>query len=293
MEKKNTMLLTVIAVATLLVAVVGATFAFYGIIGANTSSSTSLTGNTGYQVGLVTLNNEETALKLFVTDEDMSKLNQGTTYHAVVASATANTKGSNGAKSSGSYYTTSANQIDVSSVRVTNGSAEAMYQCVSKVTVTFGGTAPVSNATAETEDIFNHMVAGDAKVTFKMTNHNAVVLDQDGLITAPSGSDSYATIADNTATTATAKDIKTVYGGSGHTVEYDLVYHLTGAGAYSVLSADIEIDNTAVDQSELSGGTLTATITNTGFSCDVVDAHAFNFNALGQNVTAPAHNTVS
>ena len=44
MDKKNTMLLTVIAVATLLVAVVGATFAFFSVTG---SSNTT---NTGAQV---------------------------------------------------------------------------------------------------------------------------------------------------------------------------------------------------------------------------------------------------
>ena len=40
MEKKNTVLLTVIAIATLLVAVVGATFAYFGASTTNTASST-------------------------------------------------------------------------------------------------------------------------------------------------------------------------------------------------------------------------------------------------------------
>ena len=46
MEKKNTMLLTVIAVATLLVAVVGATFAYYSVTSENTSASRTVTTTT-------------------------------------------------------------------------------------------------------------------------------------------------------------------------------------------------------------------------------------------------------
>ena len=46
MDKKNTMLLTVIAVATLLVAVVGATFAFFSVTG-QAQGETTVTANTG------------------------------------------------------------------------------------------------------------------------------------------------------------------------------------------------------------------------------------------------------
>ncbi len=46
MEKKNTILLTVIAVATLLVAVVGATFAYFTAAGSGTGTGTASTGTT-------------------------------------------------------------------------------------------------------------------------------------------------------------------------------------------------------------------------------------------------------
>ena len=42
MEKKNTLLLTVIAVATLLVAVVGATFAYFGSFTANANANAAI-----------------------------------------------------------------------------------------------------------------------------------------------------------------------------------------------------------------------------------------------------------
>lgn len=46
MEKKNTLLLTVIAVATLLVAVVGATFAYFGSFSANVNQNTQVSTTT-------------------------------------------------------------------------------------------------------------------------------------------------------------------------------------------------------------------------------------------------------
>lgn len=46
MEKKNTLLLTVIAVATLLVAVVGATFAYFGSFSANVNQNTKVSTTT-------------------------------------------------------------------------------------------------------------------------------------------------------------------------------------------------------------------------------------------------------
>lgn len=289
MERKNTMLLTVIAVATLLVAVVGATFAYYGIIGNNTSSSTALTGNTGLEVGLVTLNNEKTALKLYVTDEDMAQAHVGTRYHAVDDTASANTKGTNGAApySAGSYYTASSTNVynPISRVTVTGGDAATKYQCVSTVTVRFNGQAAAAKVTdQEDRDIFQNLVTGDARVTFKIDNNNAVVLDRDGFVSTD-GTD-YVTV---NATANHEKDIKDFYGSANnHEVTYRLQYRLTGAGAYTLISADVELDNTQYGQSQISGATLGATITNTEFSCDIVDNWTESFNALGQTSTAPA-----
>ena len=47
MEKKNTLLLTVIAVATLLVAVVGATFAYFGSFTATVNDKANVSVTTG------------------------------------------------------------------------------------------------------------------------------------------------------------------------------------------------------------------------------------------------------
>ena len=47
MEKKNTLLLTVIAVATLLVAVVGATFAYFGSFNTTVENKAAVNVTTG------------------------------------------------------------------------------------------------------------------------------------------------------------------------------------------------------------------------------------------------------
>ena len=83
MDKKNTMLLTVIAVATLLVAVVGATFAYFAI-GATVENNakTTITGGTeGADVGSVALKGAS-SLKLKLSAEDMSLANKGYYYYA-------------------------------------------------------------------------------------------------------------------------------------------------------------------------------------------------------------------
>ena len=51
MEKKNTLLLTVIAVATLLVAVVGATFAYFGSFSVNNQSRANVNVKTDEAIG--------------------------------------------------------------------------------------------------------------------------------------------------------------------------------------------------------------------------------------------------
>ena len=79
MERKNTMLLTVIAVATLLVAVVGATFAYYSVQGGANSSTTAINTSTG-AAATVTYTAGEDQLYLKVTAAQMAQTAQGIYY---------------------------------------------------------------------------------------------------------------------------------------------------------------------------------------------------------------------
>jgi len=76
MDKKNTMLLTVIAVATLLVAVVGATFAFF--TASNTASGETKVTTTTETVGSVTVTNPTPAMHLYLAAADMTEAAAGT-----------------------------------------------------------------------------------------------------------------------------------------------------------------------------------------------------------------------
>ena len=83
MDKKNTMLLTVIAVATLLVAVVGATFAFFALGQNSTQTGSSAQVTTKGAAGSVLASGGGKNLLLNVTSAQMQSSQQGT-YYAVL-----------------------------------------------------------------------------------------------------------------------------------------------------------------------------------------------------------------
>lgn len=82
MDKKNTMLLTVIAVATLLVAVVGATFAYF--TATNNATGTTNVSTTTETVGAVTVTNPTAGLHLNLTADQMAEQSKNTSYYATV-----------------------------------------------------------------------------------------------------------------------------------------------------------------------------------------------------------------
>lgn len=89
MDKKNTMLLTVIAVATLLVAVVGATFAYF-TVAQSTAGATTVTGNVGGdKIGTITLAGGQ-PLYLEVSPAEMAVGLKGTNYYTVTTKSNRN-----------------------------------------------------------------------------------------------------------------------------------------------------------------------------------------------------------
>ncbi len=118
MDKKNTMLLTVIAVATLLVAVVGATFAYFSITSNQDTTPTTVTGETE-AVGTVALNNETSAMHLSLTAADMAEANKGTSYYATTETA--------------QNYDTTKTDRSIAKATVTGGEATTKYKCTAKI----------------------------------------------------------------------------------------------------------------------------------------------------------------
>lgn len=121
MDKKNTMLLTVIAVATLLVAVVGATFAYFSV-NAGDESVTNATVTTP-KIGTVSLANVHPTLSLTLTAEDMAKSNENNVYYATVDG---NSQGNS-------------NPIPIIKADLSGAQDQAKYICETTVKVTASG----------------------------------------------------------------------------------------------------------------------------------------------------------
>ena len=127
MDKKNTMLLTVIAVATLLVAVVGATFAFFALTPTATDTNVSVGATTPVAPGTVTLTGmasqgNATPLYLNVTVDQMAESAIGR-YYAMTSQVTP---------------ATSAQNHTLATIRA-EGTNNANYDCDYKFTVTATG----------------------------------------------------------------------------------------------------------------------------------------------------------
>jgi len=138
MDKKNTMLLTVIAVATLLVAVVGATFAYFTATASNQGETINVTGSTT-DVGAPTLSTTNTAMHINLTGTEMAQGAQGAKYY----SATGDTA-----------YLTSAVPLEIAKMTVNGGDATVTYTCDYELTIKKGAS----------DSMIAKMVAADGKL---------------------------------------------------------------------------------------------------------------------------------
>ena len=138
MDKKNTMLLTVIAVATLLVAVVGATFAYFSVAQQNQSQTVNVTGQTT-DVGAATLTTPTTAMHINLTGAQMAEDVKGTPYYSATGSEA---------------YLTSADAAEIAKLAVTGGDASLTYTCNYSLTISKGAT----------DTMIDKLVAGDGSI---------------------------------------------------------------------------------------------------------------------------------
>ena len=127
MEKKNTMLLTVIAVATLLVAVVGATFAYFSLTVGGSYEKTTATVTTE-KVALISLTNPSKVLTLKVTADDMLKEQHGT-YYALAGNDL------NGKDTATSVWSNEEKTYDIATIKREGGETGATYTCAYKLKI--------------------------------------------------------------------------------------------------------------------------------------------------------------
>ncbi len=135
MENKNVVLLTIIAVVTLLVAVIGATFAYFQVNVSGSTTSAVITAQTE-NVGTVSLDLGKT-LHLNVSAEDMSMGNQDKSYYS-----TDEEEKEHSDQATFSPLATASLSMATPSSNVTT------YSCHFKLTVTKSGTMNLENGDA-------------------------------------------------------------------------------------------------------------------------------------------------
>ena len=260
MDKKNTMLLTVIAVATLLVAVVGATFAYFSIVqqGGSGSSQTTFTGDMADvgNYGTTTLNPMITNLKLTLSAADMSQ-----------SVAT-------GAGENGKSYFASASKVNGDSLTVTGapGNYEVQEQSYQ--------SGKQNHVISEAKLAGQHNITGaeiTCKSTVTITASGTMIDDATAKAVLTSGEKSSGKVyiakalddsTDNVVVTGGEIDLKDLVSAEQSKKEVQVTYKFKDNGSL-YLTADVEFINTPEDQSKIAGKTLSIDITNNNFTCDV------------------------
>ncbi|MBE6156486.1 MAG: hypothetical protein E7161_01950 [Firmicutes bacterium] len=149
MDKKNTMLLTVIAVATLLVAVVGATFAYF--TASNNASGTTVIETTTEAVGSITLTGGK-EMHLTLLENDMTQATAGESGKVFWATA------------GDDNFVADRENVAVSTLKITGGESTTNYSCSYTLTVAKTGDAAL-------------LEAGDAELYVTANNATIAGLD--------------------------------------------------------------------------------------------------------------------
>ncbi len=148
MDKKNTILLTVIAVATLLVAVVGATFAYFSVTVSQDGNTTTVTAKAG-EVGSVAIKGSQDSFTLEVTADDMAQPSMDTNYYAIKTGD----EGTTSSSTHGGKWHSSPQDLQVGSIALTGGSSNEAVECNTSILVNVSGT------------MASKLKSGDAKLT--------------------------------------------------------------------------------------------------------------------------------
>ena len=156
MDKKNTMLLTVIAIATLLVAVVGATFAYFSISAdANGVTTTNVNGQ-ATSTGAITMVTNTENLYLKLSAAEMSQAAASTSGKIYYATTTATTP-----EMTHNYLEDqAAATFDLATFSLASG--ETKYDCTYKYTV------KITTTGVDTSKITGNL-ADDIKIVFAGT----------------------------------------------------------------------------------------------------------------------------
>ena len=159
MDKKNTMLLTVIAVATLLVAVVGATFAFFAVTGENTTGTGATVTSTTDEIGNVAIATTHAEMHIDTTAADFAESLATKEMWAKVGASAPVRSDYNDAETPITAFTLTA-----------TGASSVHYVCTVGVSATTTATArttttPATVVSLEADEYFVRLKAGAADTT--------------------------------------------------------------------------------------------------------------------------------
>ena len=150
-NKKKQKVALLIGLVTLLLAVLGSTYAFFQIDTDTNSSNTNITGSTPDK-SLVTLQGETSNLHLNISASDMSLNNVNNEYYATNAEGKAyEDNETDGTKT-------------IASVELTGGEATTTYSCTAKLTVS---RVALPEEESEAKDMIEVLQPGDMFLQFK------------------------------------------------------------------------------------------------------------------------------
>ena len=235
------MLLTVIAVATLLVAVVGATFAYFSLSVSGTASTTATVN--AAKMPVIAIATTQNSFGVSVTAADMAKPeNNDKSMWGIVNHEGEDNKSSDNTVG---WWTDSAQKISIIKMTSSNGSEKETYECPITMTATLEGTMKDS------------LTSGDAKLHLYGPDGSSVkITDSSSEILSASGKsyDLY--------------DWRT----DGKTI--NLTVQLTGNDeSGKEIKADLEFINKITPQNDLAGNELSLVLTSaSGGECKLVPA---------------------
>ncbi len=195
MVKKSSLFLTIIAVATLIVAVIGASFAYFSYVGESTSTLTTVTGSIA-STGLVSTTGGK-ELSMTLTANQMSYANREKTYHiSDTGSITITEDGTH--------------PVEIATMAISGGAAGKNYACDGTITI---------ELPADGNTIKDNLTAGVFYIAFSKGNNPTLIntLDtaeidlHDALNSAVTKNFKYTLTSGETATTNTTSLKADVY----------------------------------------------------------------------------------
>ena len=210
MDKKNTMLLTVIAIATLLVAVVGATFAYFSISADASGIKTTNVNGSATSTGAITMVTNTENLYLKLSAAEMTQTIAGSTGKMYYATNQATTE----SMTSNYLADKAAATFDLATFSLAGG--ETKYDCTYKYTVKLVTSGVDKSKITGT-------LADDIKVVFSGTSgtgisDETVMTIGDLLAVGDTGKELSGTVRNLTAGTENNQKIK-VYSSFENTTE--------------------------------------------------------------------------